>query len=109
MPQWGLVAAVLAGLALVLGVFAARAVLQNTALLEVRTEPPGARVFVEGVPYEGTTPLVLTGLEPDRTYRVKIVHPGYESVEESIQLAPGRPAIWRVPDLVPLSKRGASP
>jgi hypothetical protein len=86
---------VLAVLAGVLVVFAARELWFRPAYVTIRTQPPGARVFVNGTAQPGETPLTLRGLQPNESYRVRLEREGFVPEEQTIRLAPGRPAIWK--------------
>lgn len=57
------------------------------ATLVVETTPDGASVYIND-DYKGTTPLTLT-LE-DGTYDLKITKDGYETIQETITLYPGK-------------------
>lgn len=57
------------------------------ATLAVETTPDGASVYIND-DYKGTTPLTLT-LE-DGTYDLKITKDGYETIQETITLYPGK-------------------
>ncbi len=72
---WQLVA--LLGVALVLGTVLA-AVLGRvpTFELELRSEPTGARVEVDGSPVPGTTPLRITHLAAEQSHQVRLKLPG---------------------------------
>jgi serine/threonine protein kinase len=91
----GSLAVALAVLAGVLVVFAARELWFRPAYVTIRTQPPGARVFVNGTAQPGETPLTLRGLQPNESYRVRLEREGFVPEEQTIRLAPGRPAIWK--------------
>jgi hypothetical protein len=93
--------------------------------LVVRTDPPGARVWVNGVD-RGTTPLRLRYVRDGR-FRVRIEKPGYETVADEVttrtrldavpgpdffaENGPGRRVRETTADyrLVPLAERSATP
>jgi len=53
--------------------------------LEIRTVPPGARVFLGGQMLEGVTPLSVP-IEPDREYTIHIVRDGFEDHSGSVRI-----------------------
>ena len=58
--------------------------------LEVTTDPPGARVMVDGIG-RGTTPVTIRFLTPgDKT--VRVIKDGYASEERSVRVTDGHPA-----------------
>ena len=61
-----------------------------TATLEIRSEPPGAHVFVDGTPSGLRTPTVLTGLSAGKRVEVRLDKPGYEPATEQVTLADGQ-------------------
>jgi serine/threonine protein kinase len=61
-----------------------------TATLEIRSQPAGAHVFVDGTPSGLRTPTVLTGLSAGRRVQVRLDKPGYEPVTEQVTLADGQ-------------------
>jgi serine/threonine-protein kinase len=61
-----------------------------TATLEIRSQPPGAHVFVDGTPSGLRTPTVLTGLSAGSRVQVRLDKPGYEPVTEQVTLADGQ-------------------
>jgi len=62
-----------------------------TATLEIRSEPPGAHILVDGSPSGLRTPASLTGLSVGITVRIGLDKPGYEPASEAVTLADGRP------------------
>ena len=60
------------------------------ASLEIRSQPPGAHVFVDGTPSGLRTPTVLTGLAAGSRVQVRLDKPGYEPVTEQVTLADGQ-------------------
>jgi len=61
-----------------------------TASLEIRSQPPGAHVFVDGTPSGLRTPTVLTGLSVGSRVQVRLDKPGYEPASEQVTLADGQ-------------------
>jgi hypothetical protein len=59
-----------------------------TTELVVRTQPPGARVTVNGIGW-GTSPLAIRHLPPG-TKRVRVSKDGYDAVERVLALGEGR-------------------
>ncbi|MBK6684182.1 MAG: serine/threonine protein kinase [Deltaproteobacteria bacterium] len=55
-----------------------------TCLYRVETEPPGATVFLDGVPHEGQTPLVVE-LIPDVEYRLQVRLPKFATHEQRLK------------------------
>ena len=53
--------------------------------LEIRTSPPGARVFLGGQVLAGVTPLSAP-IEPDREYKIRIVREGFEDHESTVRI-----------------------
>jgi serine/threonine protein kinase len=58
--------------------------------IEVTSEPAGADVLVNGQ-LQGLTPMVLDGLELNRTYKVTLRHAGRQSVTKTFVLTPRTP------------------
>ncbi len=58
------------------------------AVVSVGSEPPGARVVVDGREQSGSTPLVVTGLEPGE-HVIEVGLPGYEPWKEKLEIKPG--------------------
>ena len=67
-----------------------RAAVRATATLEIRSDPPGAHVFIDGSPSGLRTPAVLTGLSAGSSVRVGLDKPGYEPITEQVKLADGQ-------------------
>jgi serine/threonine-protein kinase len=61
-----------------------------TATLEIRSQPSGAHVFVDGTPSGLRTPTVLTGLAAGSHVQVRLDKPGYEPVTEQVTLVDGQ-------------------
>jgi hypothetical protein len=57
--------------------------------LELRTQPAGASVLIDGNPTGLATPATITGLPPDRTIEVRLEKPGFRPIVQSIRLASG--------------------
>jgi len=64
---------------------------RSTATLEIRSEPAGAHVFVDGSPSGLRTPATLPGLSVGITVRIGLDKPGYEPASETVNLADARP------------------
>jgi serine/threonine protein kinase len=62
-----------------------------TATLEIRSEPAGAHILVDGSPSGLRTPATLTGLSVGITVRIGLDRPGYEPASEAVNLADARP------------------
>jgi hypothetical protein len=67
-----------------------------TATLEIRSEPPGAHVFVDGTPSGLRTPTVLTGLSAGKRVEVRLDKPGFEPATEQVTLADGQSRVISV-------------
>jgi hypothetical protein len=61
-----------------------------TATLDIRSQPAGAHVFVDGTPTGLRTPTVLTGLVAGSRVQVRLDKPGYEPVTEQVTLVDGQ-------------------
>jgi hypothetical protein len=70
-----------------------RAAARATATLEIRSDPPGAHVFIDGSPSGLRTPAVLTGLSAGSSVQVGLDKPGYEPITEQVKLADGQTRI----------------
>lgn len=57
--------------------------------VDVRSTPEGAAVFVDGEPTGLRTPVVLKGLAPGRTIRLRVDKAGFASQERQVEIAPG--------------------
>jgi eukaryotic-like serine/threonine-protein kinase len=57
--------------------------------IEVRSTPEGAAVFVDGEPTGLRTPVVLKGLAPGRSIRLRVEKAGFATQEQPIEVAPG--------------------
>ena len=62
----------------------------GTATLEIKTEPAGAHVFVDGSPSGILTPAVLKGLPVGRTVQLSLDKQGYQSVSHQAVLEEGK-------------------
>jgi serine/threonine protein kinase len=62
----------------------------GTATLELRTEPAGAHVFVDGSPSGMMTPAVLKGLPVGRNVQVSLEKQGYQLVSHQAVLEEGK-------------------
>jgi serine/threonine protein kinase len=58
----------------------------GTGSLEVRSEPPGAHVFVDGDPSGMRTPAVLTGLRIGRTLEIRLDLGGYLPARQQAEI-----------------------
>lgn len=56
---------------------------------EIISVPEGATVQIDGRAIAGTTPVTVPDIEPGRTYRVQLVHPGYEPREAELSAVAG--------------------
>jgi hypothetical protein len=61
-----------------------------TATLEIRTEPAGAHVFVDGSPSGMLTPAILKGLPVGRTLQLSLDKQGYQPVSQQARLEQGQ-------------------
>jgi len=78
--------------------------------LTVETNPPGARVFMDGKLLEGSTPLD-TPVTPGQKYELKIINEGYEEVRRNVKVRDSiAPSLLQI-DLTPkkASAKPASP
>jgi len=60
------------------------------ATLEIKSQPPGAHVFVDGSPSGLRTPAKLTGLAAGSRIQVRLDKAGYEPATEQVTLAEGQ-------------------
>ena len=80
--------------------------------LEIRSQPPGAHVFVDGTPSGLRTPTVLTGLPAGRRVQVRLDKPGYEPVTEQVTLTDGQSraiSLTLRPAPAPTKDQGSNP
>lgn len=63
----------------------------KTGRIEIKTDPGGAKVFVDGREHPGLTPTVVEGLEPGRVYVVKMELFGYDPVQVKVTPEAERP------------------
>jgi hypothetical protein len=68
----------------------ATGVARAAATLELKSQPPGAHVFVDGSPSGLRTPAKLTGLAAGSRIQVRLDKSGYEPVTEQVTLAAGQ-------------------
>ena len=68
----------------------AAAAASGTATLEIKTEPAGAHVFVDGSPSGLLTPAVLKGLPAGRTVQLSLDKQGYQPVSQQATLEEGK-------------------
>lgn len=93
--------AVLLAVALFLIIRATRSEPVAAPRLEVRSVPPGARVFFDGAALPGETPLVIhQGLEIGQLYPVQVQLDGYEAWSSTYDAQPG--SISQIAVLVPI-------
>jgi hypothetical protein len=74
----------------------------KTASLELRSDPPGAAIYLDGSATRKTTPTTLTGLQPGR-HRVRASLSGYEDTERTVRLKAGRTDLI---EFIPVRKAG---
>ena len=67
-----------------------RAAVRATATLEIRSDPEGAHVLVDGTPSGLRTPAVLTGLSAGSSVQISLDKPGYEPITEKVKVADGQ-------------------
>jgi eukaryotic-like serine/threonine-protein kinase len=60
------------------------------AVLDVRSTPAGAHIFVDGSPSGLKTPAVLRSLPTARALEIRLDLPGYATASESVQLTDGQ-------------------
>lgn len=65
--------------------------IQKTGLIQIETEPQGARVRLDGVLQKKTTPATLTRLLP-QDYRVTVELPGFVPWEKTLEVRSGETA-----------------
>jgi serine/threonine protein kinase len=70
---------------------AASAAAQATTSLDLRSQPPGASIFVDGRPTGLKTPAALDGLPVGRTVQVRLDLGGYSAASEETTLTAGQP------------------
>ena len=63
--------------------------LDPAATLDIRSSPPGARVWVDGRELEGVTPLVVTDAPAGRAIRVRLVGRNNLPAVRQVRLQPG--------------------
>jgi len=63
----------------------------GTTTLEIKTEPAGAHIFVDGSPSGMLTPATLKGLPVGRTVQLSLDKQGYQSVSQQAVLQEGKP------------------
>ena len=62
---------------------------QSTTSLDLRSQPPGASIFVDGSPTGLRTPAVLSGLPVGRTVTLRLDLAGYSGASRQTRLAAG--------------------
>ena len=60
----------------------------NFGAIDVKSEPPGAWVYIEGI-FAGMTPLQVDRLSPDRSYRVLVKMGSYNDFFEDVEVTKG--------------------
>jgi len=68
----------------------------SVAWVAVHTTPPGAAVWVDGVPAAGKTPLERVRVPVGREVRLAIVLEGHEGYARSVRLGPGESPIYEI-------------
>jgi serine/threonine-protein kinase len=70
----------------------------TTGTLDIRSEPPGAHIFVDGNPSGLTTPAVLTGVKVGPTVEVRLDRTGFEPAVQRTEVRAGvtRPLSFRL-------------
>lgn len=64
-------------------------------VLRVETTPPGAKVWLDGKPIDGETPLSLPELTLGDKVRLKIAKKGYDTLEELVEVPDVADGAWR--------------
>lgn len=80
----------------------------NQPGLKIKTNPPGAQVYVDNALQQKTTPVTISGLKSGVTYNVRLVLEGFEPVSQPVRLPENRLLIWRIP-LKPAAKVRPTP
>lgn len=62
---------------------------KKSGILEVKTNPPGAALFVDGESY-GVTPMRLLGVLSPGKHTLRIDHPTHSAAEEALIITPGQ-------------------
>jgi hypothetical protein len=70
---------------------AASASTQATSRIDLRSQPAGASIFVDGRPTGLKTPAVLDGLPVARTVKLRLDLPGYAAASREMTLTAGQP------------------
>jgi hypothetical protein len=68
--------------------YSVEVVVKESVRLEVKSEPPGAKVYIDGKE-SGDTPLALSDIKTGR-HQIRVVKEGYESYEVSVETGVGR-------------------
>ena len=68
--------------------YSVEVVVKESVRLEVKSEPPGAKVYIDGKE-SGDTPLALSDIKTGR-HQIRVVKEGYESYEASVEIGVGR-------------------
>jgi hypothetical protein len=72
--------------------------------LEIKSDPPGALVLIDGAPTGLSTPAVLRNLRPGSTLEVRLDHPGYHAAVQKI-IVGSEPAQSQTVKLAPASAK----
>jgi serine/threonine protein kinase len=60
---------------------------QGAVEVEIRSEPPGAQVLIDGAPTGLSTPAVLRNLRPGGVFEVRLDRPGYQTAVRKVTLS----------------------
>ncbi|HEY0710894.1 MAG TPA: serine/threonine-protein kinase [Polyangia bacterium] len=64
----------------------------KSADLELKSEPPGAHILIDGEPTGLTTPTVLRNLRSGRSFEIRLDKPGYQTVIQKVEVGAGAPS-----------------
>jgi serine/threonine protein kinase len=68
------------------------AMLPRSGALELKSEPPGAHILIDGEPTGLTTPAVLRNLRSGRSFEIRLDKPGYQTVIQKVEVGAGAPS-----------------
>ncbi|HEY0713743.1 MAG TPA: serine/threonine-protein kinase, partial [Polyangia bacterium] len=68
------------------------AVMPKSGDLELKSEPPGAHILIDGEPTGLTTPAVLRNLRAGRSFEIRLDKPGYQTVIQKVEVGAGAPS-----------------
>jgi len=71
----------------------AAATTSNVGGLDIRSDPAGAHVFVNGDPNGLTTPALLTGLRAGRSIELRLDKAGYQPISQRVEIIAGTPRL----------------